>query len=151
MDAKPIGLSQALKILAAFILFGGIVGGLTLGLATALYGLAAQHNAAALASFPQFFIAIPSLAIFGILFGLPAAFATAIIYMVAPRVRSPWLMALTGAATSALWGALFVNIMSSASNVASHETYLAMSGYFAIAGAAAAPAALWALLRMSAS
>jgi hypothetical protein len=151
MYAKPVGLGEALKILATFILFGGIVGGLTLGLAMALYGLAAQHDAAALASFSQFFTAIPSLAFFGICFGLPAAFATALIYMATPPVRLPWLMALTGAVTSALWGAVLVSIMSSAHAPASHETYLAMSGYFALAGAVAAPAALWALSRMNAT
>ncbi|MGE0742906.1 MAG: hypothetical protein AB7O98_16320 [Hyphomonadaceae bacterium] len=125
------------KLLALFILAGGVVGGVTTFLLLALYALWAAARGGYLDA-SIFASALPSLvwmSLLGIPVGLPASAATGSIYAANQRARINLPIALIGAAASAVWGAIFAVILSRGRLDVSA---LWVIGFFAASGAVAA-------------
>jgi len=127
----------AAKVAALFVLAGGAIGGAAVGLAmiTAAVATAPEHYLGS-PVLAQMLFGVLATSFFGIFFGFPAAALTAIAYISgAKSMRRRWRITAFGVATSAAWGALFAELISS--YPAPPENYLGMAAFFAFAGGAA--------------
>ena len=139
---------RAAKVLAAFVILGGTVG----AFATLLLFVEIQFashpprlDAYFLSDLGRSVIMFPLISLYGAFFGAPAAIATGLIYLFGPRaLRTAWWMLLLGSVLSAIWGAAIVLGMMP---TAAASSYWGIAGLFAFAGAVAAPASRWLVLR----
>ncbi|MBY0564944.1 MAG: hypothetical protein K2P58_12250 [Hyphomonadaceae bacterium] len=125
----------AAGVVATFVLFGGLIGGLVIGLGIPLIAMAAQWPASS-----ESVLLLPGLGAlagaYGIIIGLPASLLTSAAYLIGRgTMRRRWRLTAFGAMTSALWGAALAEVTSQSS--ASPATYATMAAMFAVCGALA--------------
>lgn len=139
-----------LRIVGAFVVCGGYFGGLAVIVTMSLVALAASAvgYGGDVSALLRSIIFTPLFALFGIVFGFPAALVTALIFLFGPptwRGRVP--LTFVGAGAGALWALAMFCLMGP---ITPHSDFGSLAGstvLFAIAGATAAFATLWLLER----
>lgn len=140
MALQEVARSRAIwagKVAAVFVFAGGAIGGAAVGLVSVVGSIAgAPEHYLPLELFSQLPASIAMMSLFGIAFGFPAAALTAAAYVIGVKtMRHRWRLTAFGVGASALWGALFITMISY--SPAPPENYFGMSLFFAIAGGAA--------------
>jgi hypothetical protein len=131
MEPSTNSLVWGAKVLALFILLGGVVGGATTALVLFVWTLVS----AAWESIPSFLMFLPLASMLGIAFGLPASIATGLVYAIIPQARRPWPVAAVGTAVSAVVGFALPFVLS---RYATLDQSLYFMGLYAASGCAAA-------------
>jgi hypothetical protein len=134
----------AAKVVALFVVFGGLVGGAVVGVVFPLITIVThwppRFDPTWLFQFP----AVVMLAsLYGVAIGFPSSIITGAAYVVVLRRR--WPLVLFGVAASATWGALLAELLSSLPTPI--ESYLSMGAMFAVCGLLATLACFWLVAR----